>query len=194
MSLNFDLRLPMLILFLVAVAVGSVWLLRETELEGLQAERPKTHVPDYYFNDATVTSLDVKGKPVSELKAPRIVHHPDDDSVEVFLPRMRYFTRAGEPWYAEADHGMEPSGGNLVYLDGHVKMTHQDEGGGPPLVIDTDHLTVDLQTNIATTDDPVAMVKGANRMNGIGMDGYMQDNRMVLRTDVKGFYVPIHKP
>ncbi|HEX7966429.1 MAG TPA: LPS export ABC transporter periplasmic protein LptC [Gammaproteobacteria bacterium] len=185
-----NLRLTTLVLFLVAVAVGTVWLLRETELQGLQGERPKTHKPDYYFTDAIVTSLDLKGKPASELKAPRIIHHPDDDSVEVFLPRMRYFTKQGEPWYAEADHGLEPSGGNLVYLDGHVKMTHHDEHGGPPLVIDTDHLTVDLQTNVATTDDPVAMVKGVSHMTGTGMDGYMQDNRMVLRTNVKAFYVP----
>lgn len=188
-----NLKVLLGVLFLVAVAAGTLWLLRETQLQSLQAERPKTHTPDYYFTDATVTSLDVKGKPVSELQAPRIIHHPDDDSVEVFMPRMRYFTKQGEPWYAQADHGLEPSGGNLVYLDGHVQMTHPDAAGGPALVINTDHLTVNLDTNIASTDDPVTMVKGASHMNGVGMDGYMQDNRMVLRTNVKGFYVPKHQ-
>ena len=109
-----NLKLLALSVFLGAVAVGSVWLLRETELQGLQAERPKTHVPDYYFTDATVTSLDVKGRPVSELVSPRMIHHPDDDSVEATQPRMRYFMKDGLPWYARADHGMEPSGGNLI--------------------------------------------------------------------------------
>ena len=187
-----NLKLLALSVFLGAVAVGSVWLLRETELQGLQAERPKTHVPDYYFTDATVTSLDVKGRPVSELVSPRMIHHPDDDSVEATQPRMRYFMKDGLPWYARADHGMEPSGGNLIYLDGHVEMTHPDQNGGPPLVIDTEHMKVDMDTNIATTDDPVDMVKGESHMHGIGMDGYMQDNRMVLRTKVTGLYVPKH--
>ena len=179
-----------IMLVLAALAVTTFWLLRETELQGMQAEQPKTHVPDYYFLDATVTSLNLQGQPQSELVSPRIIHHPDDDSVEAFQPKMRYFIKDGLPWYARADHGLQPSGGNLVYLDGHVEMTHPDQNGGPPLVIDTEHLKVDLTTNIASTDDPVTMVKGTSRTDGIGMDGYMQDNRMVLRTDVKGLYVP----
>jgi lipopolysaccharide export system protein LptC len=179
-----------MILFLGVIAVGTFWLLRQTEMEGVRTTQPKTHVPDYYFSQATVTSLDVKGKPISELISPRIIHHPDDDSVEAFQPRMRYFLKDGLPWFAQADHGMEPSGGNIIYLEGHVEMTHPDQNGGPPLVIDTNHMTVDLTTNIASTDDPVAILKGESQMHGIGMDGYMQDNRMVLRTRVIGFYVP----
>jgi lipopolysaccharide export system protein LptC len=184
-----NLKLAAMVVFLAVIAVGTFWLLRQTELESLQAEQPKTHVPDYYFTDATVTSMDLKGKPASELVSPRIIHHPDDDSVEAFQPRMRYFLKNGLPWFAQADHGMEPSGGNLIYLDGHVEMTHPDQNGGPPLVIDTEHMKVDLTTNIATTDDPVTILKGDSHMYGIGMDGYMQDNRMVLRTKVFGLYV-----
>ena len=51
-------------------------------------------------------------------------------------------------------------------------------------------MTVDLDTNIASTDDPVQMIKGISHMTGVGMDAYMQDNRLVLRTNVKSFYVP----
>lgn len=182
-----------IMLVLGGVAIATLWLLRQTELQGLQAQQPKSHVPDYYFLDATVTSLDLKGSPESELVSPRIIHHPDDDSVEAFQPRMRYFIVGGLPWYAQADHGMEPSGGNLIYLDGHVHITHPDRKGGPPLVIDTEHMTVNLSTEVASTDDLVTMTKGSSRTDGIGMDGYMQDNRMVLRSNVKGMYVPAPK-
>lgn len=187
-------RVALLLGFLLLVAAGSWWLLNETPLIGLQGQHPKIHAPDYYFTDATVTSLDVKGRPQSELQAPRMIHHPDDDSVEVFEPRMKYFTKQGPPWYAKADHGVEPSGSNLIYLDGHVELTHPDQNGGPPLVIDTDRMTVDLHTNVATSDDRVIMTKGVSHETGLGMDGYMQDNRMVLRSDVKGYYVPKQKP
>ena len=186
MTLRFVAMLGMLAL----IAAGTLWLLRQTALQSAQGERVKTHTPDYYFTDATVTSLDLKGKPASELSAPRMVHHPDDDSIEVFDPRMRYFAAGDPPWYAQADHALEPSGGKLVYLDGHVEMRRPDANGGPPLVIDTDRLTVDLDTNIASTDDAVQMTKGVSHMTGVGMDAYMQDNRLVLRTIVRGFYVP----
>lgn len=186
------LRFFALLGVLAVIATGTLWLLRQTALQSVLGERPKTHVPDYYFNDATVTSLDVNGKPASELSAPRMVHHPDDDSIEVFDPRMRYFAAGDPPWFAQADHALEPSGGKLVYLDGHVEMRRPDANGGPPLIIDTEHMTVDLDTNIASTDDPVQMTKGVSRMTGVGMDAYMQDNRMVLRNLVRGFYVPRH--
>lgn len=179
-----------LVLVLAAVTVASFWLLRQTELQGLQVTQPKSHAPDYYFLDATVTSLNDDGKPQSELISPRIIHHPDDDSVEAFQPRMRYFVKGSAPWYAEADHGMEPGGGHVVYLDGHVRITHPDQNGGPPLLIDTEHMTVDLDTEVASTDDPVTMTKGSSRTDAIGMDGYMKDNRMVLHSSVKGLYVP----
>ncbi|HSN18048.1 MAG TPA: LPS export ABC transporter periplasmic protein LptC [Gammaproteobacteria bacterium] len=185
-----NLKWLVLVLVLGAAAVATFWLLGEAGVQGLRVTQPKTHTPDYYFLDATVTSLNGDGKPQSELISPRIIHHPDDDSVEAFDPRMRYFIKGGLPWYAQADHGLEPSGAHLVYLDGHVRITHPDQAGGPPLVIDTEHMMVNLDTNVAQTDDPVTMTKGSSRTDGIGMDGYMQDNRMVLRTNVKGLYVP----
>ncbi|HEU5399025.1 MAG TPA: LPS export ABC transporter periplasmic protein LptC [Gammaproteobacteria bacterium] len=186
------LRFFALLGVLAVIAAGTLWLLRQTALQSVLGGRPKTHVPDYYFNDATITNLDVRGRPASELSAPRMVHHPDDDSVEVFDPRMRYFAAGDPPWFAQADHALEPSGGKLVYLDGHVEMRRPDANGGPPLIIDTEHMTMNLDTNIASTDDPVQMTKGVSHMTGVGMDAYMQDNRLVLRSVVRGFYVPRH--
>ncbi|HEV2111673.1 MAG TPA: LPS export ABC transporter periplasmic protein LptC [Gammaproteobacteria bacterium] len=185
-----NLRFVAMLGVLALIAAGTLWLLRQTALQGIQGGQVKTHAPDYYFTDATVTSLDLKGNPASELSAPRMVHHPDDDSIEVYDPRMRYFAAGDPPWSAQADHALEPSGGKLVFLDGHVEMRRPDANGGPPLVIDTDRLTVDLATNVASTDDPVQMTKGVSHMTGVGMDAYMQDNRLVLRTVVRGFYVP----
>ncbi len=79
----------------------------------------------------------------------------------------------------------------MVYLDGHVEISRPDVNGGPPLIIDTTHMTVDLDTNIASTDDPVQMIRGISRTTGVGLDAYMQDNRLVFRADVKSFYVPV---
>ena len=186
MNLRFLLGLALLGL----IAAGTLWLLRQTALQSFLGEHPKTHVPDYYFTDATVTSLDQKGKPASELTAPRIVHHPDDDSLEVFDPQMRYYAAGNPPWAAKADHALEPSGGKLVYLEGHVEISRPDANGGPPLIIDTVRMTVNLDTNVASTDDPVQMIRGISRTTGVGLDAYMQDNRMVFRSDVKSFYVP----
>ena len=82
---------------------------------------------------------------------------------------MRYFLKDGLPWFAQADHGMEPTGGNLIYLDGHVEMTSIRTRTQARPWSQTPSIQ-GLHTNIASTDDPVTIVKGDSHMHGIGMD------------------------
>ncbi|MGH8379094.1 MAG: LPS export ABC transporter periplasmic protein LptC [Gammaproteobacteria bacterium] len=185
-------RFWLLILILALAAGGTWWLLRQVTPPTPQKPVPATHTPDYYFTDATVTTLNQQGKPEAIMTSPRMLHHPDDDSVEVFTPRIEYFVTSGPPWQVRADHGLLPSGGKLVELDGHVQMQRLGVNGGPPLVINTDKINVDLDTNIATTSDPVEILQGKSRMTGVGMQAYMNDNRLLLQNDVRGYYV--HKP
>ncbi|MGH8397722.1 MAG: LPS export ABC transporter periplasmic protein LptC [Gammaproteobacteria bacterium] len=182
-------RIWLLTLILALAAGGTWWLLRQVTPPTPQKPAPVSHAPDYYFTDATVTTLNQQGKPEAIMTAPRMLHHPDDDSVEVFTPRIEYFMASGPPWHVQADHGLLPSGGKLVELDGHVQMQRLGVNGGPPIIINTNKINVDLNTNIATTSDPVEILQGNSRMTGIGMQAYMKDNRLLLESDVRGYYV-----
>lgn len=187
-----NFRLLLFILVLGLIAAGTWWLASHVVTMPLGAAPPPTHEPDYYFSDATVTTLDKQGKRSAVMTAPRIVHHPDDDSSEVFAPRIEYFSAGDPPWHGQSDHGLMPSGGQLVKLDGHVEMRRPGKNGGAPLVITTDRLDVNLNTNIGSTADPVQIVQGSSRMTGTGMLAYFKDNRMVLQSSVRGHYVRRH--
>jgi len=184
-----NLRILLMILVLALAAAGTWWLLQHVKPPVIQKPVPATHEPDYYFTDATVTTLDDQGKPEAVMTAPRILHHPDDDSVEVFAPRVKYFIANGQPWHIQADHALLPSGGKLVELDGHVEMTHAGNNGGLPLIIHTDKMNVDMNTNVATTPDPVEILQGMGRMTGVGMQVYLKDNQVQLESNVRGYYV-----
>lgn len=181
-------RFGLAVLVLALAAAGTWWLLRQVTSPAVQKPAPATHEPDYTFTDATVTTLNDQGKPEAVMTSPRMLHHPDDDSVEVFAPRIQYFIAGGQPWHVAADHALLPSGGKLVELDGHVEMQHPGNDGGPPLVIQTDKISVDLNTNIATTADPVQITQGNSRMTAVGMQAYLNDNRLLLQSDVRGSY------
>jgi lipopolysaccharide export system protein LptC len=187
-----NLRILLLILVLTLAAAGTWWLLQHVTLPSIQKPIATTHEPDYYFTDATVTTLNAQGKPETVMSAPRILHHPDDDSVEVFAPRVEYFIANGKPWHLQADHALLPSGDKLVELDGHVEIQHPSDNGGPPLIIQTDKMSVNLNTNIATTADPVEILQGDNRMTGVGMQVYLDENRLQLETDARGYYERKH--
>ncbi|MBU6421545.1 MAG: LPS export ABC transporter periplasmic protein LptC, partial [Gammaproteobacteria bacterium] len=72
---------------------------------------------------------------------------------------------------------------------GHVQMQHPANNNGPPLLIQTDKMNVDLDTNIATTADPVAITQGNSRMTGVGLQAWLNDNRLLLQSQVRGAYV-----
>lgn len=179
----------LLILVLASAAAGSWWLLQHVTPPLMQKPAPVTHEPDYYFTDATVAMLNDQGKTEAIMQAPRILHHPDDDSVEVFAPRVEYFIAHGQPWYLQADHAVTHSGGKLVDLDGHVQLQQAGNNGGPPLIIHTDKMHVDLNTNIATSADPVEILQGPSRMTGVGMQAYLKDDRLQLQSETRGTYV-----
>lgn len=182
-------RVWLLILVLAVAAAGTWWLLQRVTPPGVQTAPPPTHVPDYSFAGATVTTLNKQGQPEAIMTTPSMWHHPDDDSVEVLAPRIQYFIAGGQPWEVAADHGLLPSGGKLAELDGHVEMRHADNHGGPPLIIRTDKMNVNLNTNIAATADPVEILHGASRMTAVGLEAYLNDNRLQLQSNVRGFYV-----
>jgi lipopolysaccharide export system protein LptC len=184
-----NLRVLLLILILASAAAGTWWLLKHVTPPLAQQPAPITHQPDYYFTDATVTTLNDQGKPAAIMTAPRILHHPDDDSIEVFAPRIEYFIADGPPWHLQADHAVTHSRGKLVDLDGHVEMQHAGNNGGPPLIIHTDKMHVDLNTDIATSADPVEILQGQSRMNGVGMQVYLKDDRLQLLSQTRGLYV-----
>lgn len=184
-----NLRIWLLILILALAAAGTWWLLHHVSPPVLQKAAPTTHEPDYYFTGATVTTLDKQGKPEAVMTAPRILHHPDDDSIEVFSPRVVYYIANDKPWHLQADHALLPSGGKLVKLDGHVIIHHDGNNSGSPLIIHTDKMNLDLNTDIATTADPVEIFQGSSRMTGVGMRFNLKDNRLQLDADTKGYYV-----
>lgn len=179
-------------LLLVLAAAGTWWLLRQVAPPGVPPPAPPTHVPDYTFTDATVTELDTQGQPHTVLRSPRMLHHPDDDSIEVFAPRIRYFISGSPPWDVAANHALLPSGNQRVELAGHVQMQHPADNGGPALVVQTDKMNVNLNTNIATTADPVEITQGGSRMTGVGLEAWLDDSRLLLQSQVRGAYV--HQP
>ncbi|MGH8277992.1 MAG: LPS export ABC transporter periplasmic protein LptC [Gammaproteobacteria bacterium] len=182
-------RFAVAVLVLAFAAAGTWWLLRRVTPPTLQAAAAPTHAPDYTMTDATVTTLSRTGKTQAVMTSPRMLHHPDDDSVEVLAPDIHYFVTGSPPWHVTAAHALLPSGGQLVDLSGHVKMQHPNAQGGAPLVIETDKIQVNLNTSVATTADPVLITRGASRMSGVGLQAWLNDNHLVLQSQVRGEYV-----
>lgn len=185
-------RFWLAVLVLAIAAAGTWWLLRRVTLPAPAPPAAPTHAPDYTVTGATVTTLNQQGKIQVIMTSPRMLHHPDDDSVDVVEPDIHYFMSGSLPWHVTADHALLPSGGQFVDLTGHVEMQHPGANNGPALRIETDKMQVNLNTNVATTADPVVITQGKSRMTGVGMQAYLNDNHLVLQAQVRGEYARQH--
>lgn len=183
------MKLWLTLILLALLAGATTWLLRHFNPAGQAPPKTASHHPDYYFEGATMTQLDETGKLEYRLLSSRVTHHPDDDSTDLARPRFTYYQTGQAPWHVTADHGLVPSGGDVIHLRGHVVVTHRNTNAGETLRAYTPKLDVLTDKQKALTDAPVRIVEGESHVNAIGMALDMQQNHMELKSRVRGVYV-----
>ena len=56
--------------------------------------------------------------------------------------------------------------------------------------VETDRLTVDIDTNVASTDGEVRVAVGDDWVTAIGMTAYLMEERLQLQSSVHGQFQP----
>ena len=88
-------------------------------------------------------------------------------------------------WTVTARTGTLPPSQQQVKLAGDV-VARGNQVGTEPMELHTASLTVDLQTRLADTLDPVTMEWGANRLSALGLHADMQADYLRLKSPVHG--------
>lgn len=85
----------------------------------------------------------------------------------------------------QAADGVVEDRNRLVTLTGNVEMSMP-----PDYRAITQRLQYDPKTGIITTNDPVRVTQGNNWLTGVGMRASVQEERIALLRDVRGYYAP----
>jgi lipopolysaccharide export system protein LptC len=90
--------------------------------EGETAPPQRRHDPDYIITDFTSTTFDGEGKAISVLSAQRMVHYPDDDTTELYAPRVLQ-TKPSQPRLSvSAERGAVSADGEELFLYDNVVL------------------------------------------------------------------------
>ena len=73
---------------LLALALGSGWLLKKLDVRLFEAAATKRHTPDFYMENFTTITMDEFGKPRRRIVADYMAHFPDTDTKEFSRPYM----------------------------------------------------------------------------------------------------------
>lgn len=180
-----------LVLAALAAAAALAW-----QLLGGSREQPTPQVrdeaagSDYYVTDARLLQTDELGRPEYRITASRMTHFPEQDLWLLQEPTMQLFTEAGEPWHGKAERGRVWAGGDEAELQGQVQLWRQASEVNRPITIDTSQVYLRPPENYAETAAPVAVQQEQNHLTGVGAQVYLDEERYVLLSNVKGHYEP----
>ena len=182
-------RGTIIIALLVAAAFGS-WYVARSNAPGAeeQAETEYRH-RGYYLKSARILGTGPDGGLLYEIEA---VHaeQREDERIEFSDVRIAYSPESEVPWVVDADKATIFPNEERVLLEGHVRAVSQEGFSGDETEIRTQVLELDPDNFIAETDDRVQIRIGARSLTGTGMLASLNDNRVEIKSNVSGRFVP----
>ncbi len=171
MSPRIHLSSSLPIVALAALAGATYWLLQATlPPPGESVVHPKTHSPDYFADNFSVTELDQTGATQYRLTAARLVHYEDDETSILSSPAMRAFQPGKPVVTATAQRGTVNGDVSIVDLYDNARILRAAGAGDPPMQADSEHFRVLVNDDVIETEKPVKLQRGlsiANATNGM---------------------------
>lgn len=148
-------------------------------------QRPDADRVDVYLNNATVRQYSPEGALLRALNAPRLEHQTQDDSHRILQPQLR-IQRPGRPdVHFSAQEGISSGDHQQIELRRAVRVEEQAQDA---LHFTTEQLFLDPERQFVWTAEPVAFYRGSSTTLAVGMNAYLDRNRIEFLSDVRGLY------
>ena len=168
---------------MLVLALLTFWLDRTVREEPSHPSQ-RRHDPDYLVHNFTSTSFNRLGLVETTITAEKMLHYPDDDSTELFAPRVMQEKPDQPRFTVRADRGVLAREGEESFLYDNVYLVREPDDAHPTARMNTSFLHILRDRSIVRTDREVTIVEGRRSLTGRGME-YNNDSReLVLRSDV----------
>ena len=159
-----------------------------------EADAPNTSLDFNAYSEGINTTLyDAQGNISYTLKAERQVHY-NDDSTELEKPFIRLYQDGDSRWNIVANSGRIPAAGTTadealerIELLGNVRVYSLDESGNTTMM-STEFLTLNTESAILETDQPVSIVTSALQQSSIGMIAKLRIDEINFLREIRGRY------
>ena len=183
-------RYLVVLLVVLAIALFTRWLLQTVEPRGALVPAELQHVADYFVADFNATVFDPTGKPYYKLKASRVEHFPDDDTVHIQYPELEFLKESTLPWLASAQNGIVYLNRDVLSLQGNVVLTNKTADSNELMHLQTQEIQIDLTRRTAHSKDKVDIRAKNSTISATGMHLDLIKGTLVLDANAKGVYVP----
>jgi lipopolysaccharide export system protein LptC len=178
-----------LLAILIAAAFGS-WYLSRVNSTTVEDDLVRDYEHrGYYLKSARILGTGADGSPLYVIEA---VHaeQRSDDRIEFTDVHIVYSPESDVPWTVDADTATIYPNQQRVLLEGHVRAVSKRGLSGNDTEIRTRVLEFDPDNYIAETDERVQIRIGARSLTATGMLASLNDDRLELKSNVSGKFVP----
>jgi LPS export ABC transporter protein LptC len=175
------------VLLAVAAGISTIIMLQNREPESASSQQPSFGIA-YFLKAAEMRGTGPDGNVLYRLTAERAEQLSDTAHIDLTNIALSYEPSAQVPWDLFADKGKIPPDGKLVELQGNVVILSKDPET-PQTSIRTNRIDFLPGERLARTNQKVVIVRDGKKINGIGMEAYLDTSEIKLLSNVNGKYV-----
>jgi len=174
---------------LAAAAVGSWYLAQSDQAVEVDERLYDSAYRGYYIKAARILGTREDGSLLYEIRAAE-AEQVADTRIDFTNIEIRYSPSSDVPWTVVADEGTIREGNPRIALRGHVSAVSGATNPDRETEIRTQYLELDPERFVAETEDRVQIRIGARSLTATGMLASLNDDRLELKSNVSGKFVP----
>ncbi|MFQ6004746.1 MAG: LPS export ABC transporter periplasmic protein LptC [Woeseia sp.] len=174
----------------LGLAAAGSWYLAGSLGESEVVETAGDPIPGgYYLKFAKILGTGNDGHLLYEIEAD-YAQQQDGQDIAFQNVRIRYSEGSEVPWILNADTATISQDQQRVILEGHVRAVSSNGFDGKDTEIRTRYLEFEPDAYRAQTDARVQIRIGPRSLMATGMLALLQENRLELKSNVSGKFVP----
>lgn len=182
----FDLKNVAISMLLIGAVAGTWYLGRVGEVV-TTVSTPDVAAPlGYYLKNAVLLGTDAEGRVFYTVRAERVSEHGEGTALALERVRVEYRDSENVNWQVSAARASADRGQAVLELFGDVRLTSAAEAGAATTVIETERLRLEPDNYLASTSEVVAVSFGRHELGARGMEAYLKDDRLDLKSQVHG--------
>jgi len=172
---------------LVLLSAISFWVSRSQEEDGPEPVAGLDPELDYVLRDFELQFFDEAGQPTMNMRAPLLRNDPKLEMGTVEQPVVR-LNQAGAIWDLTSELATVTADKEHVQLIGQVQVRRSEPETGNWVELTTREVKIEVTPQTATTDQPVRIFDGFNRVDAIGLELDMKTKTYSLKQQVRATY------
>ncbi|NOX08102.1 MAG: LPS export ABC transporter periplasmic protein LptC [Gammaproteobacteria bacterium] len=182
----------LLTVFLIAIALITGWIYYSLQQkDSVSIKRADERQPITVIKNFTVSELDNSGRIKHRIQSEKMEQY-NDNKMQLLNPELDFYPANNiSSTHIRASKGLIQEQQKQIELQGAVRITQKPQHTPAGIRIETDNLSINLQSQKAQTQDMIYYYSQQIEIHSLGMNLDFNNEHLTLLSKVQGTYYPV---